>query len=298
MHKAKQYIGYLLNVIVATACIYFLYKTYQEKPIQIQDIWEKLTVLPIYITPIFIFLSLGSWAVESYKWQYLVRDFWQLRFRESVISNLTSQAASFVTPFRTGEYLYKSLYFPKDYRKLVLSRVMVGNVCQMAVTTSLGFIGISHFLNEIENKYYIFIAAIVFITLPMMALWYFSKKYDLKKVMFSDIFVITSLSLIRYLLFSQVWMLLFYMLLPDFDYLDLYSRLVIFYLIISIVPILQLFDIALKWGTATFLFTLKMDIDESIILLITTITWLVNTILPTLLGMLLLVFNRVHIKDS
>lgn len=85
-----------------------------------------------------LLLSLTSWLVESKKWQVLVKDVEEIRFRESIIQSLTAQAASFITPLRAGEFAYKALFYERDDRKSILSRVFLGNLCQMIVTVFLG----------------------------------------------------------------------------------------------------------------------------------------------------------------
>ncbi len=81
--------------------------------------------------------------VESKKWQFLVKVVYEISFRESVTQNLTAQAASYITPLRSGEFVAKALYFPAPQRKEITQRVFAGNYCQMTVTLVLGFIALS-----------------------------------------------------------------------------------------------------------------------------------------------------------
>lgn len=241
-----------------------------------------------------IAVSMLSWMVESKKWQYLINDLYLLRLRDSVTQNLTAQAASFITPFRTGEFAIKSLYFKKSLRKSILSRILAGNTSQMIITTILGITGTLFYLQKnliIESAFLLLFTVTVLCLLGVILTIWILKKWDSGSMDSTKWWSILSYSLLRYLIFSSNWLIILALLDNDSSLLIMTRNITIFYLIVSIIPVFQLFDIAVKWTVATYVFT-EFFHDSETTIIITTLIWFTNTIVPTVLGCLLLPFHK------
>ena len=247
-----------------------------------------------------IAISLLSWMVESKKWQYLINDLYVLRFRESVYQNLTAQAASFITPFRTGEFAVKSLYYTKSLRKSILSRILAGNTSQMVVTTILGIIGLLFYLQknlEIESVFLLLFTVILLSLLAVILTLCVLKKWDSGYMNTTKWLYTLSYSLLRYLVFASNWLIILLLLDYDSSILIMIRNVTIFYLAVSIIPVFQLFDIAIKWTVATYIFTETFHNSETIII-ITTLIWFTNSIVPTALGCFLLPFQKLKTTEE
>ncbi|MEP3970143.1 MAG: lysylphosphatidylglycerol synthase domain-containing protein [Nonlabens sp.] len=284
----------MIKFIIVVICAYALYSQWQDRSINTDIIWATIKTLPFYTLPLMIAISMLSWMVESKKWQYLINDLYLLRFRESVTQNLTAQAASFITPFRTGEFAVKSLYYNKFLRKNILSRILAGNTSQMVITTILGVIGLLFYLKknlEIESVFLLLFTVTLLCLLAVTLTLWVLKKWDSgsmsKATWFSTLFY----SLLRYLVFSSNWLLILLLLDNDSSILIMIRNITIFYLAVSIIPVFQLFDIAIKWTVATYIFTETFHNSE-IIIITTTLIWFTNSIVPTVLGCLLLPFQK------
>ncbi len=239
-----------------------------------------------------LFLSLGSWLVESKKWQFLVREVEELRFRESVLQSLTAQAASFITPFRAGEFAFKALFFEKKQRKFILSRVMIGSLSQMVITIILGFIGLAVFLkNEINFIFFYLYLVLILSCLVFAAFLWIQKKWKLKNTSPKTWIITTSYSALRYVLFASNWLLILWTLKSDIAIFSWLDNIAVNYFAVSIIPMFQIFDIPVRWTAASYIFNGSTFNDEHI-LLATTIVWVTNTLFPTLLGWILLPFKK------
>jgi len=257
-----------------------------------------LKELPWHTFPLLFTISLASWLVESKKWQYLVRDVKLLRFRESVNQNLTSQAASFITPLRAGEFALKVMCFDRSLRRTVFNRVLLGNLSQMFVTVVLGMTGLGFYLSD-ELDSYLFIlfglglAAAIILT---GYLW-LHKKWNFKTLKSAQWWKITGYSALRYGIFSSNWIIILLLLKYDAAFGTLLINISIIYLAVSIIPIFQLVDVPVKWTVAAFVFEGNVQ-QSDLIILATTVIWMANSIFPTLLGCALLPFQKLKTKTT
>ncbi|BAO55283.1 lysylphosphatidylglycerol synthase domain-containing protein [Nonlabens marinus] len=283
-HKSKQFLLQAGKLLVILCCLAYVFYLFQGDTFDWHHTVAFLSNIPIYFYLLLPGLSIASWLVESYKWQYLVRDLREVRFRESVIHNLTSQATSFITPLRAGEFATKAFYFESSLRKKVLKAVLVGNMSQMAVTIIVGVAGVAAlFYSEVLSLFsIIFLATLVVWLGPTI-----SKRIDFQAARLDGVIL---LSFLRYALFSGCWLILlsFY---SNASLITIAASVAAMYLATSLIPSLQLFDILIKWSVATF-FVSYLNLPIENMTAIVAIVWLNNTVLPALLGCGLLAFQR------
>jgi hypothetical protein len=245
-----------------------------------------------------IILSLSSWLVESKKWQVLVGGLYALRFRESVIQNLTAQAASFITPLRAGEIVFKVLFYQNELRKEIAGRTIVGNMSQMLVTTLLGLAGGFFILkDELTSVIFVFFVAILlFILILVFVLWAW-KKYQLQTLCKKLVVHVASLSFLRYVLFAANWVLILWVLDYEMTVFKIITSVMAMYFLISVIPLMPVADIPVRLTAAAMVFEESTVLGETI-LFATLLVWCVNTILPTLAGCVLLPFVPFKTGDS
>jgi hypothetical protein len=92
-----------------------------------------------------------------------------------------------------------------------------------------------------------------------------------------------SLSWIKYLVFAHQFYFLLRVFGVDLDYLLCMSLISISYLVASIIPGFVLFDWLVKGSVAVTVFA-RFGVDEMLVLSITSLMWLLNFGLPSLLG--------------
>jgi uncharacterized membrane protein YbhN (UPF0104 family) len=294
LHKSKQFLAPLIKITVIVICFYLLYQQWMERPVSLETILEFLQKLPWFTMPLMICMSVLSWLIESKKWQYLINDFYELRFRESVFQNLTAQAASFITPLRAGEFAMKPIFFSKSLRKNVVSRTLAGNVSQMLITTLIGLITVLFYLKINLEKASAFLLTFTGVLLCFLAftisLWVI-KKWDNEGMKWQKWRNTVLFSLLRYLVFASNWLFILWLLDYPSSTLTIIRNIGVFYLAVSVIPVFQLFDIAIKWTVAAYVFEGSL-FNAEVILFATTLIWLTNSIVPTLTGCALLPFQK------
>ncbi|ARN78220.1 hypothetical protein BST97_09575 [Nonlabens spongiae] len=296
LNKSKQYLPLLLKILVFAGCTAVLVFKFQDSEYNWYRIFEELASLPWFILPLLMCVSLASWLVESKKWQFLVGDFYGLRFRESVLQNLTAQAASFITPLRSGEFVAKALYFPKSLRKQVTQRVFIGNFSQMAVTVAVGIIGLFVYEQELMDDTWKYVGLIILTGLLIfLAYSWVRKKLGLNAVRSDLWFKTVGFSTLRYLIFSSNWLLVLGVLYYDQSIVTILSCITVWYLLISTIPLIQILDLPVRILAVVTIF----PGDTEIVLLATTLIWITNTVFPTVLGCALLPFkSRIELETA
>ena len=227
-------------------------------------------------------LSIASWLIESKKWQRLIKHIKPIDIGESIFQNLTSQAASFLTPLRAGEFLLKASYFKKSLRKTIMKLVFMGNAIQMLVTSILGAIGFLLVFHQPRSL-------ILFVLTILALLLIFCYPYFTRFFKNFNFLEILGWSILRYLLFSSCWLLLLTWT-TSTSITTIAGAIMVMYLSVSILPGIQIFDLALKWSVASF-FTELLQIPIEFMTAIVGIIYINNTLLPVFLGCLMLPFQ-------
>ncbi|ARN70221.1 flippase-like domain-containing protein [Nonlabens sp. SCSIO 43208] len=297
-YKTKQLLSILLKTAVFLISIVWIYFTWKDRSMNFKWFIDSISLEMISWIILMIAISLISWLIESRKWQYLVKEFYELRFRESVLQNLTSQAASFITPFRLGEFALKSLFFSKAHRKNVVSKVFWANFSQMVVTSTFGIASIITLssINDKQDIYFILLVLSILI-IGLFSVRFIDKKLQISTIPQTQLVITIGYSLLRYLVFASNWIIVLWALNYDFELIDVMLKIGLYYLLVSVVPVLQLLDLPVRYTVASIVFESTLQ-QEEVILIASTIVWFTNTAIPTLLGCALLPFKSFKLAQA
>lgn len=302
--KTKQFFFFLIKLSIVVAAFFFIYyKLTRNSEITFTDFIHTLTtrnILSLENSLILLTLSTCNWLLESLKWQNLISDVKKIPFIEALDQSLGALTASLFTPNRIGEYGAKAIYYPSYLRKRVLFITLVSNILQMFVTVSLGFIGLSYFLSKYKldtfNYKNLLLSIVSFIALITLIFLVGNKfkirigtialermkqiilNYPKRKLRSGLLF-----SFLRYLVFSFQFYLLLYFFQIRIGYFEAMTVITAIYLIASLIPSIFLFDVVIKGSVAVYLFSF-LGINELTILSITTMMWLLNFVLPSIVG--------------
>jgi len=235
-----------------------------------------------------------NWFLEIIKWKTLVSSFKSINLFEASKQSLASLTASLLTPNRIGEYGAKAIYYPKFERPKILVLNFLGNVSQMMTTIIFGMIGLFFFKENLSVTYRInSLKWIVFAAISLFIFVSITKKYWMKywvklinhiqsipnKIHRKNLFI----SILRYLIFSHQFYFLLMVFGAEINYSTAMPIILTMYFISSIIPSFVIFDWIIKGSVAVSLFNLY-GINEIIILSITSLMWLLNFALPSVIG--------------
>jgi len=231
------------------------------------------------------------------KWQNLVNTFYRISFKEATVQSLGSLTASIFTPNRVGEYGAKMLYFPKSETKKIILLNFISNSSQMATTLFFGVVGLM--ITGLFYDYFSYkIALFLFIILLLFSLFIiFGKKIiiygfsvekliqKIKSFPRNSLKTTQQLSVIRFLIFSHQFYFLLVIFGVEITYSLALATIFSMYFLASIVPSIHLMDVAIKGSVAFILFG-KLGVNQWTIVSITTLMWLLNLVIPVLIGSL------------
>ncbi|MDT0558964.1 lysylphosphatidylglycerol synthase domain-containing protein [Ichthyenterobacterium sp. W332] len=302
-YKTKQFFFVLIKLSIVVGAFYFIYtKVAENKDLEFSVFIGFLTKNKVFSLKNMLFLvilSIFNWFFEIIKWQQLVKSIRSISFFEALKQSLASLTASLITPNRIGEYGAKAIYFSKNYRKRILFLNLLGNISQMLITLLLGCVGLSYMIVNYNLEVDFFrISRIVLIFMLVAVLTVFGVKQNKFKIrgftiervkefwlnIPNNIKVSTLVfSCIRYLIFSLQFYILLRLFAIDVTYFRAMSVITTMYLLASIIPSIFIFDVIVKGSVAVYLFSL-VGINEITILSIILIMWILNTVLPSIIG--------------
>ena len=199
-------------------------------------------------------------------------------------------AGAFVTPYRIGDYPARVLLLKdKNHYLPAISMAAVGSIALTAVILMLGlpafalsFTNYQALFTENTRTYLWLTMLLLGLFLLLLALApIVGKRYGIK---YSDCGIILLQSLLRYFCFSlQLWLTLAAcgVVLPPLVAL---VSIPLYYLFVTVTPNMPAADIGIRGAWAVLVFGQYIHDVQANIILATTCLWLINTLLPVLLG--------------
>jgi len=302
-YKTKQFFFVLIKLSIVFGSFYFIYnKLTTNNKLDFEvfvSILNKKAPFSLKIISFLVFLSVLNWFFETIKWKVLVTTLKKISFPEALAQSLGSLTASLLTPNRVGEYGAKAVYFQKKFRKRIVLLNFIGNMMQMSVTILFGVIGLylviqNHSIDlnitRISRGAIVIITLIIFAVLGLRQNKYKIKGFSLSKIKhfiaempLKLITVPWLLSVIRYLIFSYQFYILLTLFNIELSYFEAMTYITAMYLLSSILPTIFIFDVVVKGSIAVYLFSF-IGTNELTILVIVTLMWLLNIVIPSLFG--------------
>lgn len=290
-HKAKQFIVFLIKLLVVTAAFYFIYDQLANND---KLDWNKFLILLKEKQSVLGILFLLAFSVanrflEILKWQNLVSIIKPISLGESTKQVLGALTAGIFTPNGLGEYAGKALYFDKAKTKKVIFLNLICNGIQMMLTVVFGTIGL------FILGYTKWALAIIGISVLLLLASFLSKNIKIKGYSIEKLFHKINeipkhihrknniLALCRYLVFSHQYYFLFLAFDVDLPYLTMMATIATVYFLASSLPSFQFLDFAVKGSVAVFFFG-KLGVNEWIVVFISTLMWFLNVVLPVVIG--------------
>ncbi|WP_329807168.1 hypothetical protein [Flavobacterium facile] len=290
-NKTKQYLTLIIKLVIVFGAFYFIYdKLAHDDKLswkQFSDILQhKFTIGWILFMLCF---SVLNRFLEILKWKNLVLVMEKISLFTATKQVLAGVTAGLFTPNGIGEYAGKALYFPKTETKRVLFLNLICNGIQMVLSIIFGLIGLLYLGYTL---YFFILIGIGFLVLTFLFLTKNAniKGYSIalflekiteipKKIHQKNIL----LAITRYLTFSHQYYFLFLLFGIQIDYFTLMATITAVYFIASSLPSFQFLDFVVKGGVAIWFFE-KLNIDEYVVLFISTFMWLLNVVLPVVIG--------------
>ncbi len=262
-----------------------------------------------------VILMFVNWGIEARKWQILVRPFEQISFRKAYYSILAGVSISIITPNRVGEYGGRVLFLKSGNRLKGVSVTGVGSLSQFMTTMLFGIIGALYFIFAFEPIQIkgkgsllweeLFLALVVILFVLAMLLyfhlekltWVFERIRWLRRFKsfvkiinaFSNrrLLEVLGLSVLRYIIFSAQYLILLQALGAGVLWWEGFIMLFLIYVCLALIPTITIAELGVRGELGVWLLGL-ISTNKVAILAATLGIWLVNLLIPAILGSILL----------
>ncbi|MFT3825665.1 MAG: lysylphosphatidylglycerol synthase domain-containing protein [Chitinophagaceae bacterium] len=322
----KIILNYVVGPLVFCVLAWSIYKQLVQQPNwwqslkQVQHaLYSKDSWWKIGLTVLLMFLN---WGLEARKWQVAIARIQRISFAQCVRAIFTGTTMGFFTPNRMGEYMGRILYIEEGKRIKAISLTIVCSMSQLMVTLWTGLAGIVYLKHEIAVRstagsasVLFWINTVMYITLAVvlvLTLFYFRLSWlvrwvekipriekFLEPVRVLDSFNATilsnilSLSLIRYFVFIAQYYLLFSAFNVELTGIEAFGCVSVVFLVLAVVPTIGMItELGIRWKTSMEL--VQFFSSNSIGILATSLAiWVINLVIPALLGSLLILGVRI-----
>ena len=264
-----------------------------------------------------ILLMFFNWGFEARKWQLAIGPVQKISYWRSFKATLTGITMASFTPNRTGEYFGRMLYVQEGKRAHSVSLSILCSFSQLIITLITGCCGLiylklhTNYQFTINRQLFnlwlnIFLSCTVFILLIFLLFYFriswlirlFKKKWAASKFFsyikiledFNATFLlrILSLSLVRYIVFIIQYYLMFSVFGLSLSLAETAAGMSVVFLVIAIIPSFTfLSELGVRWEASIQIMEL-FGAGTVGILAASFGIWLVNLIIPALIGSLLI----------
>jgi hypothetical protein len=323
----KIFINYLLGPSLFVWISISLYNQIQQQPdlpLAWQQMKHSVTGSNSWMVVLVMLLMPLNWAIETFKWYVLVNRFQQLSFLKCYEAILSGVSLAMNTPNRIGEYGGRVLYLDPSFRLRGVALTILCSVSQLFVTLVVGFVSLIVLRPHLEAAHFAgtglskVLVNILFWGVLLMGvltgLFYFRMQWLVQllkwvpfiKEKFSFAFVlehlkgklmlqILGLSFLRFMVFAVQYVILWQALEVDISWWQGFWSISLVFLIMAIVPSFAIADVGIRGKVALGIAGL-FSTNTVAILAGTVGIWLLNLIIPALIGSLFLLTIKIF-KD-
>ena len=311
---SRKTIGFLLKIGIVAFALFFLYQQLTSKSsveqFDLDQILVKLQENYIVVTVVILMMFL-NWFLESLKWRFLISKIEKVSIKRSIRAIFSGITISAFTPNRVGEYGGRVFCLEKADRIKGVLITVIGSMAQLVTTIVFGSIGIlllpnlmpefDSLLSNIVFAYPIMLFLLILLNVLLVTLFLNASVFSvvLSKIKFfrkfkkynevfsfynsSELLEILLYSVGRYIVFTTQFFILLQVFDVQIGYVDAMILITTMLLVISIIPTIAITEIGIRGSVALFLFGL-VSVNAVGILSATFVMWVINLLLPALIG--------------
>jgi Lysylphosphatidylglycerol synthase TM region len=270
----------------------------------------------IYLASI---LMLANWGIEAFKWQLLISPLQKVSFQTAFKAIFAGTSFAANTPNRVGEYFGRMIYIEEGKRLQSVALTVAGSFSQVLVTLICGTIGLFFYSNisarvdtPTISSFWLNIAGIGALLVSIICtMLYFKMSWlvaALTKIPFigryefffqkinelsNDVLLkALLLSLLRYWVFIAQYVLVLHAFGVEGSMGTFIVLITVLFLVLTIVPSFVIIEAGIRSTVSIEIFRVITS-NTAAIFATSTFIWLLNLMLPALIGVLLLLGKRV-----
>jgi len=293
----------VLFLAAASCYIFSVIYNHQDFNKEFFKIWQQLLQSSTGYISIVCILMLANWYLEAYKWRLLIFPIQKINISTAIKAVVSGITLSFMTIGGVGDYLGRALHSNTKDQKALIGITLAGGIYQNLITYTAG--GIAFILFSELTRSYFFIPwlilliaffAIAFLLFHAHLLQRFSKLsrfvYALKFHSNKQKTSILLISLTRYAIILTQYYIILLALKSPLPFINFFTGIALMLLFKSAIPRISfLSDLGIREFSALLFFS-KFGLSPAIIISSTLLLWLLNILLPTLLGLYFITMKK------
>lgn len=301
----KKYLSIIIKIVIVFFSFYFIYhqlvenKSFEELDISV--LIDTVKKNKVYLVGVILMMFL-NWLVEALKWRYMISKIENISIMTAYRAIFTGITVSTFTPNRIGEYGGRVFCLEQGDRIKAVFITVLCSMSQLLVTILYGSISLFILFDEILiDKTFLSVSLLILLNLFLL-FSYFNishivnflgkfklinsfKKYLEVLVMYNyrDLFIAFIYSNTRYFIFSLQFIILLHVFGINISFMDAILSVMLIFFFITITPTITIAEIGVRGSVAIFVLGLFSSNDIAI-LSSTTLLWLINLIIPAIIG--------------
>lgn len=287
-----------------------LYRIFQQKQQNCSDLFTEFSKIfnaknLFKLSLVFTFIIV-NWACEAKKWQILINKFEKLTFIDAYQSVLVGLTLGFVTPVNLGDFAGRIMNLQKKNRSEGIGTILLGNGIQFYVTLTFGIIAYlliwTNNLTIFDQIIFglliccFFLGLIVFYKRTKILIFLnrftWIKPYEIylkaltlfENNVFIKVFIWTTL---RFLTYSLQFVMMLQIFQINVKFIDLWAISCLVLLFKTLFPSINfLSDLGVRQISALHFFSFY-SVNISSVITATFALWIINILLPVLVGSVL-----------
>ena len=250
-------------------------------------------------------------SLESYKWYLLSNSVEPTRFIKAYTSYLAGVAFSIVTPNRIGEYPGRIIYLGRKQSFRYINVSVLGVTSQLSAVYIFGLVGLIYFnlaypsaLGKAGLAGCIIVNILIGFLywrfehlLPIIARIGFLRRFAvygklLNRVTSKRQILVLAISLLRFSIFTAQYLFLLRWMNVNIPLAEGFCTAALFFWIMAVIPTVALTELGLRGNVSLYLFQ-HFSPNTIGMLVATTGIWLLNLIIPSIIGSLLIIRMRI-----
>ncbi len=272
---------------------------------------EQLSITSIFLVLVTLTLMFVNWGIESVKWQQLMQVVEQLSFVQALKAVFCGITLSLFTPNRVGEYGGRVLLLEKADKLEAVAITLVGSLAQLMANMSAGLLGFAVFCYWYVplSKWMVYSASLFALLGIIVGVWFYfnlvtlrilAKKIKSKRLQkLSDCLEVVAafnrpilrrilgLSVLRNATYTLQYWLLLQALGISLNLPTAFVFISSIFFVQTLVPSIALIELGVRGNVALF-FMGYVTSNHIGILAATFSLWVINLMLPALVGLLVI----------
>jgi MFS family permease len=261
-----------------------------------------------------------NWGLEARKWQLLASKVQPISYWSAYRAILSGQAFALNTINRSGDFLGRILYLEEGNRLRAVGLSLIGSMSQILVTFGIGFISLTVLrFTLLDNQAIlpglsvfwldalliglvpgILLFGVLYFNVALFIKWMeripFIRKYQffiekMETMHYKDLTRILLLSLLRYVVFVVQYVVLLKVFGVEASWQILVCLVSVLFMLMAMIPTIALAELGIRGKLSLELFGLVTTQQLSILAASAGI-WIVNLIIPAILGTVFLLGLR------